>query len=646
MTELATLTELLDDGEEDRFFRIPDYQRGYSWEWHHRRDLLDDLEEMGVHGTQHFTGTIVAARPPAKGEPHVVVDGQQRLTTLILLIARLIRRLEHLEAQPALDWTQEQAWERFVQKAPDSGRNLWRLTLNGEQNDLFQRLLSEGKLDDQQFEARSKADLNLKEAVAQFDEYLESYPDPESLQRLFGNITKNIGFLFYAPEDSREIGLMFEVINNRGKPLSELEKVKNYLIYFSNRNKLPELRETTNRAWSRILSRLNDIGFTENEDEQQFLRNCWIVFEDPRKSESYWVYDGLKEKVPPDREGFGYLRDFVQFLDDATLTFQRLYQRHASVPESPEKLFLERIAYQPGRASILPLIVALFQREDDPDQRAEVLDLLEKLNFRFYVAGIAPRNDSKQGYLFRLAHDYFREHTDQDTGEVLDTQVLKQRLIRFVRNQANRKSFVKRLTLDFDESGDFYRWHGLRYFLACYEAELRGQRNQSLSFEELLGARNPEFHNDAFQREHILAKREESTQSPEDDINKRRLGNFVLVREGTNKGAGNQPVQEKIQAGYARQDTNELYQLGELEEFLEEARSFVAGTLGRERRTFKYWYQLYQKLFDVREERLVNFALRRWGVEGVPGESGRVTINSFNGGNEIFQIENASFRAE
>ncbi|MBK7570056.1 MAG: hypothetical protein IPI31_19785 [Bacteroidetes bacterium] len=46
-------------------------------------------------------------------------------------------------------------------------------------------------------------------------------------------VTKRLGFIFYTPKYDKEIGIMFEVINNRGKELSELEKIKNYFIYYA-----------------------------------------------------------------------------------------------------------------------------------------------------------------------------------------------------------------------------------------------------------------------------------------------------------------------------------------------------------------------------------------------------------------------------
>lgn len=640
MSELVTLKELFGDETEDRFFRIPDYQRGYSWEREQRNDMLGDLEELPVHDCRHYTGTIVAARPSGGEGPYFLVDGQQRLTTLVILVARLLHRMRQLNADPAPEMTANEARDLFVYRSPQLGQRWWRLTLNGDHDSLFQELLTSREVSFPRFEPRSKSDGNLKSAVEEFDEYL-SYKNSARLQTLFCGITRKLGFLFYSPENKREIGLMFEVINNRGKPLSELEKVKNYLIYFANRNDLHELQRSTNRAWSEILTRLNRIGYTGNQDEQGFLHACWIVFADPRARMSYNVYEGLKEMCPPQHDpekGMRLLEAFVEFLRDAAVTMERLFKAGDTTTGDPEKPYLERIAHHPALASVLPLVLALFEREPNPKRRAEILALVEKLNFRYYITGIAPRSDSRQGELFRMAHSYYHGTLAEDGHLPDDSAELCRRLIEFIRHNAGTRNFVKHLILEADESWDFYHWQGLKFFLASYEQFLCEKHSQQISPAELLQNRNPQAPNNYFQKEHILAQNDDTIMGEEAEFLKRRLGNFVLLREGTNKGAGCMPVKEKIESGYQSQDTNELYQLQELKAFFDAGKKFVEQDRKRVNHTWRYWEELLRKMLDLRERRLVNFALARWGIEHFPDEPAAVYVDNFKNGEEVFTI--------
>lgn len=479
MRELISFQQLFRDKTGDRYFRVPDYQRGYSWEQEQRKDLLGDLEELSVHGCQHYTGTIVAAKPSGNGDVYSLVDGQQRMTTLVILIARTLYRLQDLSVDPDPEMTLSTAWDLFVYRKPQLGQSWWRLTLNGDHNDMFQELLTRRAVSFPRFEPGSKSEGNLRSAVLEFDAYL-TQKSASQLQTFFQDIIRKLGFLFYAPADQREIGLMFEVINNRGKQLSELEKVKNYLIYFANRNNLHELQKATNTAWSDILKRLNRIGYTDNQDEQGFLHACWIVFADPRARMSYNVYEGLKERCPPDdpEKGLRFLHAFVEFLRDAAVTMERLFNLGDERSQEPEPPYLERIAHHPALASALPLGLALSQREPDPQCRADTLDLVEKLNFRYYITGIAPRSDSSQGELFRLAHNYYHGNLTGQENVGDDTDELNRQLVEFIRRYAGTRNFVKHLILESDESWDFYSWQGIKFFLASYEQYLCAKHNQ------------------------------------------------------------------------------------------------------------------------------------------------------------------------
>ena len=92
----------LDDLFHKRLFQVPDYQRGYSWERQQVQEFLEDLEEIQP-GRYHYTGTVVLCTADSKEErwdtdgnayvPVDVVDGQQRLTTTVLLLDAIQRAL-------------------------------------------------------------------------------------------------------------------------------------------------------------------------------------------------------------------------------------------------------------------------------------------------------------------------------------------------------------------------------------------------------------------------------------------------------------------------------------------------------------------------------------------------------------------------
>ena len=106
--QYLTLSKLLDG----RLFRIPEYQRAYSWTSSERQDLFGDIEKVRTRGQDagHFMAAVVCLRREKQtlgtDEFHVleVVDGQQRLTTLIILLNTIklaLNRKDKAEAKLA-----------------------------------------------------------------------------------------------------------------------------------------------------------------------------------------------------------------------------------------------------------------------------------------------------------------------------------------------------------------------------------------------------------------------------------------------------------------------------------------------------------------------------------------------------------------
>lgn len=641
--ELLSIRDIFNSG--NRRLRIPDYQRGYSWETPQRKDLIEDTEYIikGGYAYRHYTGTIVATRNDELTErdgieTFDIVDGQQRTTSLVILISVLAEKLKspNVESPYSADFLTN----TFIGDGMETGNTVRKFISGKEQDGVFKKLIFESGRHDNVVE--SKSDQNLVNAYNEFTNWIEETEIPP--QEITKCIIENLGFLFYAPENDSEIGIMFEVINNRGKALSQLEKIKNYLIYFSQKNELKDLGNTVKDHWPDILSRLNSINYTSNDDEDRFLRNCWIVFKDTNKAKSYHVYDNLKEHWPPDQDqNWMGLKEFVQFLHRASLT----YTKFLGLQEVSrgELKWLRRIKLHPQNASITPLILAIYEKVTDPFVRVELLELLEKLNFRFYGTGIANRADTGQGELFTLAHDLYNQFGKQieDSDEIYDEQWLKRQLVKFVSEKANDSAFVQHLTLDKDESGDYYHWAGLKFFLASYEESLREDRGESLDLEKTMKKRDPEAPNDFFHREHIWAKAETRHTKEEEEpvMNKRRLGNFILLKETQNIKVGKAPVEEKIEAYWKeRENDPNTLMIRKLKDLFEEAKKDeIKFNKKWEKRTFNYYRNIYTRFLDKNEELMVNFALKRWRVDGIKNSHKSVEIDSMRDKNEVYHFQ-------
>ncbi len=649
-SELNSLDEIFRQGK--RVFRIPDYQRGYSWEEQQRTDLLTDIEYLIKSGYEyrHYCGTIVASLNEEMGkefeqfEVFDIVDGQQRLTSVILLLSAICRSKRESETMNKSEYGE--VFTKFVQEGPEANA-VRKLILGNDQDNFFQSLVKEGITTATDTDTNSKSDQNLRDAVNEFQDWLKN----QDIDRVLRCVCENLGFLFYAPENKKEIGIMFEVINNRGKELSELEKIKNYLIYYADKNSMRSIKKLVNDSWPQILSNLNEIDYTSNESENQFLRNCWIVFMDTNKSRSHNVYDNLKLEWPPDgkdtQKNAIKIIEFINFLKKAATYYVR-YLKSENVLDKVEKSWLERISCHPADASVTPLILSISDKVTDQNDRNALFELLEKLNFRFYGTGIAGRSDTGQGELFGYANKFFNSFGKVEDGETIDIHWLKEKLIFFVNDNANDKSFVESLTLDKDEAGNFHGWVGLKFFLTSYEENLRQEQGESIHLQDFMALQNPDASNDFYHKEHIWAvkdydkfsekeKKEKLKDKDNVDVNKRRLGNFILLKPSLNIKVSNDPPEDKLE-GYFKDPKNppRTRMIRELEGFFEEAKKEEEKSGNWQRRVRNYWINIYKRFLDTREEKMINFALRRWKVSGLDSKISEVRLDSLKSRNKVY----------
>ena len=140
MDNTLSLQELFND----RIFRVPEYQRGFSWERQQIEEFLDDLALLDT-SRQHYTGTVVLHQPanPVRrmddeGQNFIetdVVDGQQRLTTIVLLLNELSKELGKFENGKSLALGVR---KKYVVATDEYGLPLHKLTLNDDTDDFFQ----------------------------------------------------------------------------------------------------------------------------------------------------------------------------------------------------------------------------------------------------------------------------------------------------------------------------------------------------------------------------------------------------------------------------------------------------------------------------------------------------------------------------
>ena len=135
----------------DKLLKIPDYQRGYAWEKKHCEDLIEDLEVL-LKAQEHYFGTLVLHFDKNRGhiideegntlKIYDVVDGQQRLTTLIILLHCISQELRNnLNKRTFADGIKK----NYIKIVDMENQEKARLTLNEDCHEFFvKKVLSDG----------------------------------------------------------------------------------------------------------------------------------------------------------------------------------------------------------------------------------------------------------------------------------------------------------------------------------------------------------------------------------------------------------------------------------------------------------------------------------------------------------------------
>jgi len=287
-------TASFDDLMSSRLLDVPDYQRGYAWEAEHLAEFWEDLDLIEPGG-RHYTGTIVlrahsqSVQDDSRQVPldrFDVVDGQQRLTTCMLLLDRLYARLEKLN-----DDDVRSDRRRLITCTVD-GVARPKLQLGVDLRDWWSHVVLDGQPSLQAPRLAAQARLSAAAAFleARLDAQRAGMSDTEYrgwLRRLAGKVTNGLQFSLYVVGDDSEVGVIFETLNQRGKDLTELEKTKNYLLFLANQlepGPRTALAASINSCWREIFTNLGTARLGPYY-EDQLLRAHWLATENPRQAE-------------------------------------------------------------------------------------------------------------------------------------------------------------------------------------------------------------------------------------------------------------------------------------------------------------------------------------------------------------------------
>ena len=424
---------------------------------------------------------------------YYVIDGQQRLTTLIILLHEILRTFSEDEG---INFGSKSEWtERFLYR---SFNQIYKSFVFGYEKDNPSDEFFKTRILEQESSAADKYPetlytANLMFAKEYFAKKLKNL-SRERKEEIFDKAVNKLKFNYYEIDDSLDIYVTFETMNNRGKDLSHLELLKNRLIYLStllheSDDTKSRLRKDINETWKTVYEYLGKNK--ENPlDDDVFLFNHWIMYYTYDRSQSDVYADFLlKRKFTAKNvlNGLLTINDIKDYIDSLAKCVKKWYYIY-NIEQSD---YSERIKEQiqkldrVGMGAFPPMIMAVFTKESREDLIWDFLDACERFNF--LVFAISHRSSNTQNSnIYRMTREYYMGDTDIVTITANIDFLTDGEDENYYRGWFDLERFrnhIKELFLKNDKDG-FYSWNGLRYFLYEYELFLQNNANTKVRWED------------------------------------------------------------------------------------------------------------------------------------------------------------------
>ena len=266
-TDTEDLKELLSNGKS---YKVPPYQRDYSWKTEHWEDLWEDLLSVDVSRDDHYMGAVVLES--AERKHFRIIDGQQRMATLSILILACVDYLHQLASEGIdTDDNRERASELersyLGAKDPASLRITPKLQLNANDDDFFQLNIAQRKAPQGGTRGLRDSEKLLWDCFQFFRrkvcDRFEARRKGDEVARFVNEVvTERLVFISVRVQDQLSAYTVFETLNARGLELTETDLLKNYLLSMADRLSKSQM-DPVLKQWARIASRVGVASFPE-----------------------------------------------------------------------------------------------------------------------------------------------------------------------------------------------------------------------------------------------------------------------------------------------------------------------------------------------------------------------------------------------
>jgi uncharacterized protein with ParB-like and HNH nuclease domain len=307
-TSTDTFRKILGNG---LTYEVPKFQQDYSWQTEQWDDLWQDLLDLHHSETKaHYMGYLVLQT--ANSKQYQIIDGQQRITTLSLLILAILKQLKHFENSDIEKENNAKRREQLrmsyigylnpVTLVPNN-----KLKLNRNNDAFYKTYLVQ--LSEFPLRGLNPSERLMKACFEWFSENLaKTFDNGENITAFIDNIVDKLFFTIITVGDELNAYTVFETLNARGVQLSAADLLKNYLFSIVDNGEAHEIEfDQLETLWSQTVDKLG------NEKIPEFLRCYWnSKYKTTHKNDLFKV---IKKRINTKKEVFDLLRDLRAKVD-------------------------------------------------------------------------------------------------------------------------------------------------------------------------------------------------------------------------------------------------------------------------------------------------------------------------------------------
>jgi hypothetical protein len=531
-------------------FEIPEYQRNYSWSDEEWDDLWRDLNNVlgqgdgSLENKSHFYGMFLF---DVDDRVYRIIDGQQRVTTAIILLNEIRYRLQEIGANNDAE---------IIKDDYIKNRHGYKLTLGPDEDDqIFKDKVLDCKDIEQDIDtlSDSPSQRRLLKAKEFFAERLKQ-KDKDFLIDLQQEINELEAMSYEVQSITRAVKI-FETANDRGRNLTDLDKTKSFLMLQIYLNENEENEEAIEDQIDLLQSRFGEMyrkideinndehwGSFSEDNIQRYHYILWDRDWTSSRGERYYqnLLSNLKEKIRGSTQPMEQIHDYSKELLEAFRAHEHL-TRISDVADEEHQI-IKRMELAGSMGNVRPLLLALRMKRGStitPDEYHSILRLVETLVVRVYV--IAQKRAYTGRYkIYRLARDIYQE-------EVTVSEI-KSQIYSITEDYADNSTVRNSLSQD-----DFYSDYDpseQRYLLYFYEASVQAESDrEKMPYSlrnwvngQLVGAGNEID----IEVEHIHPQT--PVEESKVDEHKHRLGNLSILPKGENSSLQNAVGTDKEEA--------------------------------------------------------------------------------------------------